>query len=138
MAAGQARWQGFCVLGNNDTPYHVLWSLLLHGLKWSHEEQPLGVDLASQLFSVMTEDMAVCKEPRYTLEGQAYLGPRWRFINTIVTPLALLGTSATLRLAFRAMVPRQVTCYSEYLTVFLFPAFQTQAPLRAVFRTHVA
>lgn len=135
--AGQARWQGFCVLGNNDTPCHVLWSLLLHGLKWSCELNPLQLDLVSQAVSVMAEALAMCREPRYILERQACLCPRWRFINMVVTSLAPLETSATLRLAFRAMAPQQVACCSEYLPA-LFTCFQTQVPLGAASRTHVA
>lgn len=137
MEAGQAWWQGFCVLGNNDTPCHVLWSLLLHGLKWSCELNPLQLDLVSQAVSVMAEALAVCREPRYILERQACLCPRWRFINMIVTSLAPLETSATLRLAFRAMAPQQVACCSEYLPA-LFTCFQTQVPFGAASRTHVA
>lgn len=51
MAAGQAGWQGFCVLGNNDISCHALWSFLLHSLRCSHGQQPLGVNLVSQTFS---------------------------------------------------------------------------------------
>lgn len=100
-------------------------------LNWSCEQKPLRVDLTSQAVSVMAEALAVYKKPSYTLERQACLCPRWRCINMIVTSLAPVETSATLRLAFRATAPQQVACCSEYLPVLVASCFSNSGTIRS-------